>query len=79
MGYCPYYSSECPHNDECEIWDVSREICGVKRQTVVLESINVGGEGSLGSVPPAGKCKVVNIYVDPSTGKCTVEYDDTPT
>ena len=78
MGFCPYYSSNCPHNFECELWDASREICGIKRQTVVLESINTGGEDSLGSVPPSGKCKVTNIYVDPLTEKLTIEYDNTP-
>jgi len=30
------------------------------------------------SNPPSGKCKVVNIYVDPGTGKTVVEYDNTP-
>lgn len=30
------------------------------------------------SLPPTGKFKVVNLYVDPDTGKCVVEYDDTP-
>jgi len=30
------------------------------------------------SEPPLGKCKVSNIFVDPSNGKLTVEYDDTP-
>jgi hypothetical protein len=30
------------------------------------------------SFPPRGKCKVVNIYVDPSTSKLIVEYDDIP-
>ena len=27
---------------------------------------------------PAGKCQVVNLYVDPSTGRLVVEYDDQP-
>jgi hypothetical protein len=30
------------------------------------------------SVPPSGKYKVRNFWVDPVTGKLTVEYDDTP-
>ena len=30
------------------------------------------------SNPPKGKCKVVNIYVNPDTGNVVVEYDDTP-
>lgn len=30
------------------------------------------------SVPPTGKCRVTNIFVDPGTGKLVVQYDDTP-
>jgi hypothetical protein len=30
------------------------------------------------SAPPSGKCPVKNLYVDPSTGRLTVEYDDIP-
>lgn len=30
------------------------------------------------SVPPSGKNKVVNLYVDPDTGKLVIEYDNTP-
>ncbi len=30
------------------------------------------------SKPPSGKYKVVNIYVDPTTGKVVVQYEDTP-
>ena len=33
----------------------------------------------LKSVPPKGYFRVTNIYVDPSTLKVVVEYDDTPT
>lgn len=32
----------------------------------------------LTSKPPSGKYKVTNLYVDPSNGRLTVEYDDTP-
>ena len=28
--------------------------------------------------PPTGKCQVTNLYVDQSTGRLVVEYDDTP-
>jgi len=41
-----------------------------------------GPAGSAGppmSVPPQGKCKVTNLYVDPDTGKLVVEYSDIPT
>jgi len=30
------------------------------------------------SIPPKGKCAVMNIYVDPDTGKLVVEYNDDP-
>ena len=30
------------------------------------------------SSPLSGKYRVTNLYVDPSTGKLVVEYDDTP-
>ena len=78
MGYCPYYSKNCPHSDECEIWDTATNTCGIKRQKSLLELINLKGEDSIASSAPVGKYKVVNMYVDPSTGKLTVEYDDTP-
>jgi len=35
--------------------------------------------GGIASTPPVGSFKVVNIYVEPSTGKLTIEYDNTPT
>lgn len=35
-------------------------------------------EAGLRSCPPAGCFRVVNLYVQPSTGKLIVEYDDTP-
>lgn len=36
------------------------------------------GENGIPSVPPPDKYKVINIYVDPATGKLVVEYDDMP-
>lgn len=30
------------------------------------------------SKPPSGKCKIINIYIDPETGKVVIEYDKTP-
>jgi len=30
------------------------------------------------SDPPSGKYRVLNLFVDPSSGKLTVQYDDTP-
>lgn len=33
---------------------------------------------TISSIPPSGKYKVTNIYVDPATNKFVVQYDDTP-
>ncbi len=30
------------------------------------------------SNPPQGKCRVVNFYVDPTSGKLVIEYDNIP-
>jgi len=30
------------------------------------------------SNPPQGMCKVVNIYINPQTGKLVADYDDVP-
>lgn len=30
------------------------------------------------TTPPSGKCKVINVYVDPDTGKLIVQYDNMP-
>jgi hypothetical protein len=30
------------------------------------------------SLHPKGKCKVVNLYVDPVSGKLVIEYDNSP-
>jgi len=43
------------------------------------ESGETGPTGPPMSVPPQGKCKVTNLYVDPDTGKLVVEYSDIPT
>ena len=72
MGYCPYYSKNCPHNDECEIWDTATDTCGIKRQKSLLELINLKGEDSIASSAPAGMYKVVNMYVDTATCKLSV-------
>jgi hypothetical protein len=39
---------------------------------------NRGSQNSLSSIPSPGMCKVKNIYINPSTGKCVIEYDDIP-
>lgn len=45
----------------------------------------MGGDGDtkvsftmVRSSPPPGKLRVINLYVDPTTGKLVVEYEDTP-
>jgi len=78
MGYCPFYSKDCPQNTECEIWDTETNSCGFKRQVSLLQSIQMAGTDAIVSSPPSEKYKVTNLFVDPSTGKLTVEYDDTP-
>jgi len=30
------------------------------------------------TAPPTGKYRVTNLFVDPDTGRFTVEYDDEP-
>jgi hypothetical protein len=45
--------------------------------TVREVNISAAGGGIL-STPPTGYYKVVNIYVNPATGKLTIEYDNTP-
>ncbi len=47
---------------------------------------NIGPQGqvweeqgeAIKSLPPKGYFRVTNLYVDPSTGKMVVKYDDTP-
>jgi hypothetical protein len=41
-----------------------------------VKNVNVAA-GAI-SIPPTGKCKVTNLYVDPLTGKLTIEYDNIP-
>ena len=53
-------------------------MCGTKRQKSLLELINLKGADSIASEPPVGYYKVVNIYVNPNTGRTVVRYDNTP-
>jgi hypothetical protein len=49
------------------------------RELVV--NVEVGSVNEVTGVeatPPVGKCRVTNLYVDPSTGRLTVEWDDQP-
>jgi hypothetical protein len=49
------------------------------RELVVnVEVAEVVSTEGLNTAPPQGKCPVVNLYVDPTTGRLMVEYDDTP-
>ena len=49
------------------------------RELIVNVNIEeVKEAGGLDSAPPIGKYTVTNLFVEPSTGRLTVEYDDTP-
>jgi hypothetical protein len=52
--------------------------CAAAGYTVRQLNLVSSGGGIL-STPPTGSFKVVNIYVNPETGKLTIEYDNTPT
>lgn len=43
-----------------------------------VSKINITAGGGIPSTPPTGYFKVVNIYVNPLTGKLTIEYDNIP-
>ena len=45
--------------------------------TIELE-ISVVYKDTVKTDPPEGKYKVKNLFVDPSTGKLEVEYEDIP-
>lgn len=49
---------------------VKADESGVELQTVA--------GGGIESSPPSGKYRVTNLFVDPATGRLTVQYDDTP-
>lgn len=50
----------------------------VKRTYLISDDGQLWPESTdIRSKPPAGKCRVTNLYVDSSTGKLVVEYDDT--
>ena len=53
---------------------IYRDRYGVSHEVEIPSSPSSG----IVSSPPSGKYKVINIYVDPATGKCVVEYEDTP-
>ena len=39
---------------------------------------HVAGDVILCSIPPSGKCKVINVYWDPQLERAVFEYDDEP-
>ncbi len=58
---------------------ITKEAKGIK--TIIQRRLKEVKEDILKvpiSVPPPGKCKVVNIFVDPETEKLIVQYDDVP-
>ena len=46
------------------------------RLEVIWDNIS-DGEGYRSACPP-NMCLVTNLYIDPTTGKLVVEYDDNP-
>jgi len=38
----------------------------------------LAGDVIIVSLPPVGKCRILNIYWDPETEKAVFEYDDQP-
>ena len=58
---------------------VGTELTQVEFEATDLHELVEGeGETIIVSNPPSGKYKVVNLFVDPSSGRLTVQYDDTP-
>lgn len=55
------------------VYDI--QVSGVGIVTYKLEGVPIV---TFLSIPPSGKYKIKNIYIDPDTGKYKVEYDDTP-
>jgi len=45
---------------------------------VDLTDATISKLGGSISNPPAGYCRVTNIYVNPDNGKLVITYDDTP-
>ena len=79
MGFCPYYSKNCPQNDECQLWDTDAEQCGVIVQKNVMQQIlATGGETSVLSLPPTGYYKIENTYYDYDTDEQVIIRGDTP-
>lgn len=78
MGFCPYYDKNCPHNDECELWDTASGTCGIKRQKSLLELINLKGEDSIASSPPVGGYKIINTYYDEEEDEQVLITSDMP-
>lgn len=65
------------------IWGVNRKRSGMwSSDGVSWNRLGVAPTaeqlGAIVTSPPSGKCKVTNLFVDPSTGKLAVEYEDTP-
>ena len=49
------------------------------RELVVNVSVDEVTEVTgITTIPPVGKYRITNIYVDPDTGRVNIEYDDTP-
>jgi|GEM_PF-2921972 len=51
---------------------------GWEAHDVHLIDDNLAGDVIILSVPPPGKCKILNVYWDPDTEKAVFEYEDVP-
>ena len=51
---------------------------GVAITEILLRANALGLVNQVCSKPPSGMCKVVELYVNPSTGGLVIVYDDTP-
>ena len=44
----------------------------------VVTELNIGAGGDIQSTAPSGHYRVTNLYVNATTGRLVVEYDDVP-
>ena len=51
-------------------------VCSSQCATAIYTTKNISLDGGIPSDPPEGCYKVTNLYVDPTTGKFVVKFDD---
>jgi hypothetical protein len=74
MGYCPYYSKDCPENAGCYLWHASSSSCGLVRQVNLLSQISTASVGTIKSLPSGDYRQVSGITYNPTTRKMKVLY-----